>query len=451
MRAIVHGAGILEDRLIEDKTPDQFRRVFETKVRGLENILAATGRENLRHLILFSSVTGRMGNRGQADYAMANEVLNKIAQQFSARSAPCRVVAINWGPWDGGMVTPGLKREFQRRGVALIPVELGARQVVAEMRTADRRSVEVVIGGKGFSIVKGGHARGAAGKKPGDDLSLTFQRDVDLGSHPVLRSHVIGGKPVVPLALMTEWFGHGALHENPGLLLQGLDDIRVLKGIKLDGPKKHVRLLAGRTRKTGEAYEVPVELRDGVHSNVEVVHSKAKAILVDTLQSAPEFRIPENLTHQPYNRPMQQVYEQILFHGPDLHGIQQITHLSSEGMIAQLGPAPAPSEWLKEPLRNKWLADPLALDAAFQMATVWCYEEKGVVSLPSYCAAYRQYRLRFPGDGLTAVLEIDSAGNHKMKGTITFLDGDGIVVARISGYEAVMDQSLYRAFKPAAA
>jgi hypothetical protein len=262
---------------------------------------------------------------------------------------------------------------------------------------------------------------------------------------------VIGGKPVVPLALMTEWFGHGALHENPGLLLQGLDDIRVFKGIKIDGSKKHVRLLAGRARKSGDIYEVPVELRDGVHSNVEVVHSRAKAILVDTLQPAPEYRIPDKLTRRPYDRPMQQVYEHILFHGPDLHGIQKITHLSDAGMIARLSLAPAPSEWVKEPLRNKWLADPLALDAAFQMATVWCYEEKGVVSLPSYCATYRQYRPRFPGDGLTAVLELDSAGSRKLKGSITFLDRDGIVVARITGYEAVMDQTLYRAFKPAAA
>ena len=453
--AVVHGAGILEDRLIEDKTPDQFQRVFETKVCGLENVLAATNAKNLRHLILFSSVTGRMGNRGQADYAMANEALNKIAQQFSARTPNCRVVAINWGPWDGGMVTASLKREFHRRGVALIPTDLGARQLVTEMCAARPSQVEVVVGGAGFSVVKGAPKKvtieSAIEEKSDSDLALTFQRDVDLGSHPVLRSHMIGGKPVVPLALMTEWFGHGALHENPGLLLQGLDDIRILKGIKLDGAKKHVRLMAGRARKTGGGFKVPVELRDGFQDNREVVHSKAMAILVDTLKPAPNYRIPDDLTRRPYTRSMHQVYEQILFHGPDLHGIREITHLSSEGMIARLDPAPAPSEWLKEPLRNKWLADPLALDSAFQMATVWCYEEKGAASLPSYCAAYRQYRPRFPVDGLTAVLEVESASSHKMKGTITFLDSDGIMVARIIGCEAVMDQALHKTFKPAAA
>ncbi len=453
--AVVHGAGILEDRLIEDKTPDQFQRVFETKVRGLENILAASGTKDLRHLILFSSVSGRMGNRGQADYAMANEALNKIAQQFSAHNPNCRVVAINWGPWDGGMVTASLKREFHRRGVALIPTDLGARHLVAEMCVTSQPQVEVIVGGTGFSVVKevpnAESIEVDVEKITGNNLSLTFQRDIDLGTHPVLRSHMIGGKPVVPLALMTEWFGHGALHENPGLQLQGLDDIRVLKGIIIEGIKKHVRVLAGKARKTGSGFEVPVELRDGVQDNVEVVHSRARAILVDTLKPAPDYRIPDTLTQRPYTRTIQQVYEQILFHGPDLHGIREITHLSSYGMIAQLDPAPAPSDWLKEPLRNNWIADPLALDAAFQMATVWCYEEKGTASLPSYCANYRQYRPRFPADGLTAVLEVDSVSSFKMKGTITFLDGEGIVVARISGCEAVMDQTLHNSFKPAAA
>ena len=54
------------------------------------------------------------------------------------------------------------------------------------------------------------------------------------------------------MALMTEWFAHGALHENPGLVLHGLDDIRVLKGIRLESEKKHIRLLAGKAKKTGE-------------------------------------------------------------------------------------------------------------------------------------------------------------------------------------------------------
>jgi hypothetical protein len=56
----------------------------------------------------------------------------------------------------------------------------------------------------------------------------------------------------VPFALITEWFGHGALHENPGLVLHGIDDMRILKGVRLDAQKKLIRLFAGKpSRKNG--------------------------------------------------------------------------------------------------------------------------------------------------------------------------------------------------------
>jgi len=130
---IVHGAGILEDRLIIDKTTEQFSRVFDTKVKGLAVLLEATRNDSLKHLVLFSSVAARMGNPGQADYAMANEALNKIALAEAAMRQDCRVSAINWGPWDGGMVSLPLKRAFKKRGISLIPVKEGTRSMLREM------------------------------------------------------------------------------------------------------------------------------------------------------------------------------------------------------------------------------------------------------------------------------------------------------------------------------
>ena len=48
---------------------------------------------------------------------MANEVLNKVAAaEARRRGRGCLVRAINWGPWDGGMVGPALKARFEERG-----------------------------------------------------------------------------------------------------------------------------------------------------------------------------------------------------------------------------------------------------------------------------------------------------------------------------------------------
>jgi NAD(P)-dependent dehydrogenase (short-subunit alcohol dehydrogenase family) len=53
IRGLVHGAGVLADRRIEDKTVEQFDLVYGTKVTGLRNLLGALAQEELKILALF--------------------------------------------------------------------------------------------------------------------------------------------------------------------------------------------------------------------------------------------------------------------------------------------------------------------------------------------------------------------------------------------------------------
>ncbi len=458
IKAVIHGAGVLEDRLIVDKTAEQFNRVFDTKVEGLRSLLRATRSDSLRYLVLFSSVSARMGNRGQSDYAIANEVLNKMAWKEAHKRPHCKVISINWGPWDGGMVSSSLKKAFQQKHINLIEPDAGAMCMLYEMSEDKNGPKEVVVGAEMPSENLSAALPDIFSKKPrphvseaSSRLSLTVQREIDVDRYPILKSHVLNGQPVVPLALMTEWLGHCALHENPGLFLHGLDDIRVLKGIVLTNGKKTIRLLAGKARKKESVFEVDVEIRDGVKDNKEIIHSRAKAILTDSPDAPPIVNRPmhsEALTAKTYFRSIDDVYEKILFHGSQLRGIRDIINCSATGMIARISSAPSPSEWMSDPLRSSWLGDPLALDAAFQMATVWCFEYTGKVSLPSYSASYRQYCKKFPSQDLVAVLEVKNTTEHKMLGDFTFLDANHNVAARLIGCETIMDESLFKAFKP---
>jgi len=446
---LIHAAGVLEDRLIVDKSMAQFENVFETKVAGFSNLLEALEADPLKQIVLFSSIAGRMGNKGQVDYAMANEALNKMAQREAyRRGSVCKVIALNWGPWDGGMVSSGLKNEFARRNIELIPLEAGALCMLHEMSQPENGPVEVVLGA-GLTTAHENVAPTETDSTLHDEtLSLAFKRDVNLTSYPILKAHVLDGKPVIPFALMTEWIGHSALHDNPGMLVCGFDNMRVLQGVKLDHSPLTIRLFNGRTRKNGDAFEVNVEIHNGLKKNgADIVHTRAKAILTHSLSAPPVYLKPADAHLNGYSRSMDEVYRDILFHGLELRGIKQILGCTPQTMVAQINGAPTPDKWIQSPLRSRWLSDPLILDSAFQMAIIWCHEEKGAVSLPVYSKSYRQYRETFPEDGVTAVLEITEADHRKMKGDFTFLDADNVVVARITGYEAIMDASLADAFR----
>jgi len=144
---VVHGAGVLADRRIVDKTDTQFDTVFATKVLGLRSLLAATAEDELRLLCVFSSVAARTGNEGQVDYAMANEVMNKVAlAERARRGTGCIVKSFGWGPWAGGMVDGALADRFAALGVELLPIDVGAGMFVAEIAGPQLDQVEVLLG-----------------------------------------------------------------------------------------------------------------------------------------------------------------------------------------------------------------------------------------------------------------------------------------------------------------
>ena len=248
---------------------------------------------------------------------------------------------------------------------------------------------------------------------------------------------------------MAEWMGHGALHDHPGMLLAGIDDLRLLKGIVLDDDRpRTIRVLAAKSRPSPDGLQVPLALHNGQGSAPSVLHCRTQALVSDHLASPPDMTIPPSLARDGYLRQPASIYADILFHGSGLQGLQRVVASSPDGMRADIVSAPAPSRWIKAPARNRWIADPLIIDGAFQMASLWCYEQAGQVSLPSYLATYRQYCRRFPTGALHAVMLARNLSRHKMTADFFILGPDQRVVATIHGFEAVMDDQLMRAFKP---
>ena len=426
IRGLVHAAGVLADRRIEDKTAEQFDSVFDTKVQGLRHLLAALTEDNLHFMAFFSSVTARFGRPGQSDYAMANEVMNKTARLEAARRPGTRVVALGWGPWDGGMVDDSLRHEFEKIGVGLIPRETGAASLVEELRRGAADEVEVILGS------------GFAQATPASEPMEMFRRSLDLETNPILHDHVLAGVPVLPMALMVEWLGEAARQSCPGRRLVGLDGLRVLRPVRIGDPAPTIRLLAGSPRPDGQNLAVPVELRLG-----EVLHARAEAFLAQDWPQAPGIEAPE-VASTPFPLQGEAAYRQFLFHGPGLQGLGRIQGWSEQGLEATASRAPRPGKWLLNPPSPRWLADPLILDCALQAGLLWTGAAQDSPSLPLFGARYRQYRESFPAK-VRLVFQVKSSSRLRLAGDVLFLDKDGLV-ASWSGLEWAVDPSLKAAF-----
>jgi acyl transferase domain-containing protein/acyl carrier protein/NAD(P)-dependent dehydrogenase (short-subunit alcohol dehydrogenase family) len=442
IRGVIHGAGILADRLIADKSSEQFSMVYSTKVDGLRSLLDATRHDDLRFIVLFSSVTGRFGRVGQIDYSVANEAINKLAVCEAALRPGCRTVSINWGPWDGGMVTAALKKVFASEGVGLIGLEAGGDFLIREI-SADGGPVEIVA-------VAGSADQQKVSLQPAKSVPMeeAVALNLTIDGYPFLRSHVLDGKAVLPMAVIVEWLAHGALHGNPGFRFHGFNDLRICKGVVFDEDTScSLRVMAGKAVKRDKFHLIPVELTSIGKDNRAIIHARAEIVLSGKLPEG--IRSITEIPSTPYHPRNGELYDrERLFHGPELHGIEQVTGCSEAGIAAMVRVAPPPPTWIRKPFRSSWITDPLVIDSAFQMMILWSFERFGAGSLPCFAGRYRQFAETFPRDGVQVVVRITAERENSAHADMEFLEvGSGKLVARLEDYECVIDPSLKQAFR----
>jgi hypothetical protein len=114
--SFIHTAGVLADKLLASQTLPDARTVFAPKLAGLAAAQSATQHQPLQQLLLFSSISAALGNRGQANYAAPNATLDAMASAMAASGAA--ITSVQWGAWAGaGMAAqPLLLARLQKQG-----------------------------------------------------------------------------------------------------------------------------------------------------------------------------------------------------------------------------------------------------------------------------------------------------------------------------------------------
>lgn len=377
---ILHGAGRLADKLIEHKTEADFDAVFDVKVQGLLAVTQAVDIHHIQHVVFFSSVAGFYGNLGQSDYAMANEVLNRTAHLFKKNHPDWHVVSVNWGAWDGGMVSDALKKMFEAHGVALVPAAEGPASLTDQLCTLLQSQAQVILGGT---------LPAAIAPTDGTLRTYTLLRRLTEKENPFLSDHVIQGKAVLPIVKASGWMAQSASDLYPGYSVYQVSDARLFKGVVFDGQQPELFYTqVSETQKDEEqiTLQVQVSSRGG---KLPLPHYAATITLRRQMPQPAAEALPQAVAAPAVADARSLYADGTLFHGTDFQGLEQIVTLDEHGALFRCEHPGVPRKRQGQfPVKE---VNGFLTDIMYQTLVVWVRRFAGCASLPLSTAWTRTF------------------------------------------------------------
>ncbi|MEI6442263.1 MAG: SDR family NAD(P)-dependent oxidoreductase [Nostocales cyanobacterium ELA583] len=382
---IIHGAGNLADKRIEKKSIQDFETVYAAKVKGLENLLRCVPASQLKYLVLFSSVVGFYGNAGQSDYAVANEILNKSAHLIKHNYPNCHIIAINWGPWESGMVSAELKKAFVERGIEVIPVETGTQILVDELTTANQDTVQLVIGSPLIYV---------PATLSNELKTYRIKRQLTLAENPFLQDHVIASRPVLPATCGLLWMTNACEQLYPGFTAFSSPNFKVLKGIVFDETSinEYVLEIQELAKHGNQEIEFAAKISSTTPDGKIRYHFSANLILKKEIPTPPNygslnFNQDENLLKT--NQELYQVNTSSLFHGVTFQGVKSVLNTSPSQITIECYLAePTAQQQGQFPVQtfNSYIAD-----VQIHSLWIWTQHFHQVGCLPSEIKNFEQF------------------------------------------------------------
>lgn len=465
VHGVLHGAGVIEDKLLVDKASDSWDRVVNTKVIGLLLLQKYLRAESLRFLTVFSSVAGRYGNSGQSDYATANELMNRLCCQLYRRwGGQVNVNALCWGPWGptmfgAGMVTAETEAKFAEKGVYLVTAADGRQLLKDELLRTDDTYVEIICGAGPWEQREADLGRvqlqapAVPGKVLGALLGAAEMMTLPMGgqvvsfaidaNHAYLQEHRIDATPVLPAAVALELLSQAGHALWPGWRVVEVKDFRLMKGVELkEAVRRFDIVINPPPYGSAEGFEVNATLQSEQQGGKTVVHYKAVLRL--------EQRLPEGFAHPVRARfekklPVAQAYDQFLFHGPRFQVMTALKGLSADAAAAAVVPS-APHSWLRgvPAEHDHWVFDPAVIDAGPQLAIVWSREFRNETCLPTRFGRVVRFVDTLP-EQMTMELEVVPLDDAGLVGAnVYYTNAAGEVVMMIEDMQCIASQALNR-------
>ena len=445
---VIHGAGVEESRLIEDKDIRGFDRVFRGKALGGLHLWNAAKDLKPSFFMTFSSVAGRFGNPGQVDYAAANEVLNKLVALLNATTA-VRATSIDWTAWDEvGMASDGAMRMLlEARGVDLLPPEVGA-PMVGDFLEAGLAGEFVVAGALGDFA-----APSASDQSPAvlpdaplcgriverDDDHVVVARTFSIEHDQFLADHVYEGNPVVPGVMGLEMMVETARQLVPDSKTAVVRDVLFEHAIKLHR-NAPVELLATATRAADGTVTAEVHTKRETKTGriVETRHFRATI----ELDAAPQHvALTLRATSKSEVGPQRDaIYERYFHEGT----FQVLDDVSIVGEKFAIGHGRVGTRQLTRAAQNDaFLTDPMVREMAFQVAGLWGMVKTQMSYLPysvQRCDTFAHARPGAPVSVRVAVRE--DADEHMIAVDVDVLDEDGNPLQRLERLQMVGHRKL---------
>jgi enediyne polyketide synthase len=368
--AILHGAARNEPELLANLSEDSFRRTLAVKVQGARNLLAAVDPEKLRLLIGFGSVIARSGLPGEADYAVANEWLTRLVEEWKLDHPACRCLAVEWSVWSeiGMGARLARKNQLLRSGIVPISPEQGVA-MLHRLLGQPLDLVSVVVMGRYSDLPT------LKIERPEipflrflekiqvyyPQIELVVDVDLSQSTDPYLDDHKLQGRRLFPAVMGLEAMAQVAA------ALVGSEELPTFKGLEFNHPivisenaASSIRL-AALVRRPGEVEVVLRSAETGFqvdHFRVTCQFGTSRTALGKRSSS-----LRKNGTRVSLD-PATHLYGNILFQSGRFQRVDNYRHLNAKECVAEIA-ADGQTSWFIHHLpASLLLGDPGARDAA---------------------------------------------------------------------------------------